>query len=60
MSTFSGVTKRYPDGTVAVVAMNLSDKGMSLVLWMEGKAAKVESPAHSILTAVISDSRNVR
>lgn len=49
-----------PDGTVAVVAMNLSDKGMSLVLWMEGKAAKVESPAHSILTAVISDSRNVR
>jgi glucosylceramidase len=43
-----------PDGTVAVVAMNLSNQRIALNLWMEGQAAKVESPAHSILTAVIS------
>lgn len=43
-----------PDGTVAVVAMNQSDKEMPLFLWMEGQAAKVTSPAHSILTAILS------
>jgi glucosylceramidase len=41
------------DGTVAAVAMNVSDKDVPLFLWLEGKAAKVTSPAHSILTAVI-------
>ena len=41
------------DGTVAVVAMNQSDKEMPIFLWLEGQATKVTSPAHSILTAVI-------
>jgi glucosylceramidase len=42
------------DGTLAVVAMNLSEKTVPLFLWMDGKAVKVNSPARSILTAVLS------
>jgi len=42
------------DGKIAVVAMNLSEKAMPLFLWMGGRAAQVTSPAHSIMTAIIS------
>ena len=41
-----------PDGKIAVVVMNTSDKGQPLNLWLEGKAAKTSSPAHSIMTLV--------
>jgi hypothetical protein len=37
--------------------MNLSDQEVPLFLWMDGRAAQVTSPAHSILTAVISFDR---
>ena len=45
-----------PDGTIAVVVMNESDKTQPFFLWLNGRAAKTDSPAHSILTLVISDS----
>ena len=38
------------DGSVAVVVMNQGDKKISYNLWINGKAAPVESPAHSIST----------
>ncbi len=41
------------NGSVAAVAMNVSDKEVPLFLWLNGKAAIVTSPAHSILTALI-------
>ena len=40
------------DGKVSVVVMNASDKQVSYHLWMDGKAAEVSSPAHSIQTLV--------
>lgn len=43
-----------PDGTIAVVVMNATDKDQPFFMWMAGKAAKTESPAHSIQTFVIS------
>jgi glucosylceramidase len=43
------------DGSVAVVVMNDSDKNQPFLLWLEGRAAKAESPAHSIQTVVIQD-----
>jgi len=41
-----------PDGKIAVVVLNLSDKEQPFSLWLEGKAAKTTSPAHSIMTLV--------
>jgi glucosylceramidase len=43
-----------PDGTIAVVVLNLSDKPQDFNLWMHGKSAPNSSPAHSITTFVIS------
>ena len=43
-----------PDGKVAVVVLNLSDKEQPFSLWLDGKAAKTSSPAHSIATMVFS------
>jgi glucosylceramidase len=43
-----------PDGTIAVVVLNLSDKSQNFNLWIQGKAAPNISPAHSIITLVIS------
>jgi hypothetical protein len=40
--------------------MNSSDKGMPLFLWLEGQAAKITSPAHSILTAILTHEIAVR
>jgi glucosylceramidase len=42
------------DGKIAVVVMNPSDTDQPFYLWMNKKAAKSDSPAHSIMTFVIS------
>jgi glucosylceramidase len=42
-----------PDGKLAVVVMNQTDKNIDYFLWIKGKAAKTTSPAHSIATLVI-------
>jgi len=41
-----------PDGSVAVVVMNKTDKKMTYYLWMDGNAAELESLPHSIQTLV--------
>jgi glucosylceramidase len=40
------------DGKIAVVVMNRSDKTVPYLLWMNNKAAKMESLPHSIATLV--------
>jgi glucosylceramidase len=45
-----------PDGTIAVVVLNLSNKAQPFFLWRQGNAASTTSPAHSIMTLVISAS----
>jgi len=42
-----------PDGKMAVIVMNPTDKNASYWLWMNGNAAEVNSPPHSIQTLVI-------
>jgi glucosylceramidase len=42
------------DGKIAVVILNFSDQAQSFNLWLGGKNAKSTSPAHSIITVVIS------
>lgn len=42
------------DGSIAVVVLNQTKKGEPFLLWLNGHAAKTESPAHSIMTVVIS------
>ena len=41
-----------PDGKVSVVVMNASDQKVSYHLWLDGNAAEVNSPPHSIQTLV--------
>jgi glucosylceramidase len=40
------------DGKIAVIVMNRGDKSLSYILWVNGKAVKLESPPHSIATLV--------
>jgi len=40
----------HPDGRVVSVILNRTDKARDVQLWMDGRAATVASPAHSILT----------
>jgi glucosylceramidase len=42
-----------PDGTMAVVVMNSSEKNASYWLWINGNAAEVNSLPHSIQTLVV-------
>lgn len=42
-----------PDGSLVVVALNLTDKAIAFNTWIEGKALENTSPAHSIQTIVI-------
>jgi glucosylceramidase len=42
------------DGKIAVVVLNLSDQAQPFNLWLGGKITKNDSPAHSIITLVIS------
>ena len=41
------------DGRIAVIVMNPSDEAQRFFLWLEGKAAQTDSPAHSIMTLVL-------
>jgi glucosylceramidase len=41
-----------PDGKVAVVVLNTSDKEQPFFLWSTGHGAQTSSPAHSIMTLV--------
>jgi glucosylceramidase len=43
-----------PDGKIAVVVLNLSDKVQPFNFSVNGKSAKCTSPAHSIITLVLS------
>jgi glucosylceramidase len=43
------------DGKIAVIVMNLTDTDEPFYLWMKNKAAKSDSPAHSIMTLVVSN-----
>jgi glucosylceramidase len=42
-----------PDGSIAVVVMNQSDKKLPYFLWLKGQVASAESLPHSISTLVI-------
>jgi len=42
------------DGKIAVVVLNLSDQAQPFNLWLGGKTTANTSPAHSIMTLVIS------
>jgi glucosylceramidase len=42
------------DGRIAVVVLNLSEKPQSFNLWLAGKSVKSTSPAHSIMTLLIT------
>jgi len=42
-----------PDGKIAVVVLNLSDKAQPFNFWLNGKSAKSTSPSHSIITLVL-------
>jgi glucosylceramidase len=43
-----------PDGKISVVVLNLSGQTQPFNLWLGGKSVKSTSPAHSIMTLVIS------
>ena len=44
---------RNPDGSVAVVVMNQTDKPQDFQLWLRGQGAKTTAAAHSIMTLVM-------
>ena len=44
---------RNPDGSVAVVVLNTTDKPLDFQLFLNGQAAATSSPAHSIQTVII-------
>lgn len=44
---------KNPDGKLVVVIMNKTDRAIPYYLWIDGKAAKAESLAHSISTLII-------
>jgi glucosylceramidase len=43
---------KNPDGTIAVIVMNQSDKEVQYFLWINGSAAELISLPHSISTLV--------
>jgi glucosylceramidase len=43
---------KNPDGKIAVIVMNKSDQKISYILWVAGKAVKLESLPHSMGTLV--------
>jgi glucosylceramidase len=40
----------HPDGRLVAIVMNKTDADKDFALWVDGRAAKSRSPAHSILT----------
>jgi glucosylceramidase len=51
-SALSGTAFINTDGKVAVIVMNKGNEKVEYKLWIQGKATKVESPAHSMQTLV--------
>lgn len=49
------VAFKNPDGTIAAVVMNQTEKPIEVSLELNGRATKVTSPARSIFTAVITN-----
>ncbi len=45
---------RNPDGSVAVVVMNQTDKPQDFQLWITGQGTKTTAAAHSIMTLVVN------
>ena len=45
---------RNPDGSVAVVVMNQTDKSLDFQLWITGQGAKTTAAPHSIMTLVVN------
>jgi len=43
-----------PDGKITVIVLNLTDEAQPFNFWLDGKSAKSASPAHSIITLVLS------
>ncbi|MFI5184430.1 MAG: glycoside hydrolase family 30 beta sandwich domain-containing protein, partial [Vicinamibacteria bacterium] len=43
---------RNPDGRLAVVVLNKTEKAVPFDLWLDGRSAKTTSPARSIVTLV--------
>jgi glucosylceramidase len=41
-----------PDGRLAVIVLNRTDRDIAFQLWIDGQAAQAASPAHSIVTLV--------
>ncbi|MBX3381689.1 MAG: glycoside hydrolase family 30 protein [Phycisphaeraceae bacterium] len=46
---------KNPDGSIAVVVMNQTEKAVDINLQLRSSAVKLQSPAHSILTAVLAN-----
>ena len=44
---------RNPDGSLAVVVMNATDKAQAFQLWLNGQGASTAAAAHSIMTLVV-------
>jgi glucosylceramidase len=42
-----------PDGKIAVVVMNQTEKEINFKTWLDNKAVKTNSPAHSIISLVL-------
>lgn len=42
-----------PDGTIVVIVMNSGEQDMPYRIWIEGHAAEINSPAHSIQTLIL-------
>lgn len=49
-----------PDGKIAVVVLNTSENKQPFSLWIQGQAAKTTSPAHSIMTLMVSAGQGVQ
>jgi len=43
------------DGSLAVVVLNRTVKAQPFMLWLDGRAARAESPAHSIMSFVLAN-----
>lgn len=53
LDTMETTAFRNPDGSIAVVVLNTTDKEQPFMLKVEGDVAVTTSPAHSIITLVV-------
>lgn len=44
---------KNPNGQIVIIVLNRSDSDLEYHLWIEGKASKINSPAHSIQTIIL-------